>query len=419
MLELSFSDRVVPGDVLAHLSVSDAGHAVRCRLVGQSAGNHVRVETVSLPAGDAAELAVDLSPGLVGAAGPLGMATAYHATVPLTRVLAAVEMAASAPTRGRPSLRLLFSSTVDPVDLKRVVSVDPPVPFTVTGDDQTAVLNGDFRSGTRYTVRLAGPPADVPAADRVRFPRPGTLSAFVPDVGRDCWLDADQGYLSTAGRRALVARVVNVDRVRVTVTRVYDDNLVAWRNATDRRTYGITPGDYGRPAAERTIACPGPRNERHDVPIRLDQLLPPTMARSGVWLVGVAPAAGAAGDDAADDASADDDGAGRAAGRWYAGSRTAALVTLSDIGLTSKRTRDGLVAWATSLRTAAPLAGVAVRAYSDKNQLLATALTDADGLARLSDLHPAAGEAVAVLLADSAVPTAPPPNRPSSLPGPN
>ncbi len=42
-----------------------------------------------------------------------------------------------------------------------------------------------------------------------------------------------------------------------------------------------------------------------------------------------------------------------------------------------------------------------MRAYTDKNQLLGTATTGPDGLARLADFHPAPGETAAVVLADA------------------
>jgi uncharacterized protein YfaS (alpha-2-macroglobulin family) len=406
VLELSFSDRVVPGDVLAHLAVTGPdGRGVGCHLFGQAAGDKVRVQTDRVPTDPAGgNLRVELSPGLVGAAGPLGLGEPYETTVTLTRVLSATQMTARTPTRGQASLTINFTGEVDFEPLRRVLSVEPAVPFSLSSEGSSAELTGPFRPGTRYTVRIADPPKDVVAADRPLYPRPGTLAAFVPDAGRDCWFDTDEGYLSTDGNRTLVAHVVNVDQLRVTVTRVYDDNLVAWRNVYHGYSSEAGVDLFARPAAERTIDCPGPKNDRRDVPIKLDDLLPPTLARSGVWMFNVEPAK--RGDGERD--------------RYYYNSRTSAVVTLSDIGLTAKRTRGGLVAWATSLRAARPMAGVRVRAYSDKNQLLGTATTGDDGLARIDRIEPGPGEVVAVLLADlpgdATDPTTGPTTRPTTQP---
>ncbi len=388
VIELAFSDRVAPGDVLAHLVARQAdGRGVRCHLFGQSAGDVVQLRTDFLPIaanGSVADLLIDLSPGLVGAAGPLGLDQPFHATVPLAHALAATGLSGESPTRGRPSLTLALNGEADTAALRQVLSVDPPVPFALSDGYRGITLTGDFKPGARYTVTLADPPRGTAAGDRNRYPRPGSMSTFMPDVGTDCWFDADQGYLSTAGNRALVAHAINVDRMRVTATRVYDDNLVAWRNNADRYRYGNSSevDPFARPAGDRNISCPGPRNVRRDVRLSLDDLLSPALARTGAWRITLwSPTAEGAGDATSE--------------------RASAVVTLSDVGLTAKRTRDGLVAWATSLRDAAPLAGVRVRAFTDKSELLGTATTDADGLARLSGLHPAPGESVAVLLADT------------------
>ena len=383
VIELTFTDRVAPGDVLAHLVATRSdGRGVACHLLGQATGPIVRLRTGPLVADEnASSLAVTISPGLVGAAGPLGLDQPYHATIPLTRSLAATGLTAANPTRGRPRLSLSFNGAVDAESLRPILSIDPPVPFSFAEQYDGVSLIGDFRPNTRYTVTLAAPPPGSTG----RYPRPATLAAFVPDVGSDCWLDTDQGYLSTAGNRTLLAHVVNVDGLHVTVTRVYDDNLVAWRNAVGRDRSEDEVDAFARPAADRRIGCPGPRNARRDVHLSLDDLLPATLSRSGAWRVTIEPAHRDA---------ADADGEPSTTGG------ASAVVSLSDVGLTAKRTRDGLVAWATSLRAAAPLAGVRVRAYSDKNQLLGVATTGSDGLARLSDVHPAPGESVAVLLGD-------------------
>ncbi len=381
VVELAFTDRVAPGDVLAHLAVTrTGGYGVACHLLGQATGNVVRVRTDPLPVaadGDAGALTITLSPGLIGAAGPLGLARPFVAEVPLERSLAAVELTASSPTRGRPALSLSFNGEVDAAALRPVLSLDPPVPFTLAGTYQGVQLSGDFHPGTRYTVKISAPPPGT----RGRYPRPGALAAFVPDLGRDCWFDADQGYLSTAGTRTLIAHVVNVNRLHVTVTRVYDDNLVAWRNDADRDRYSYRESAdtdaFARPAADRRVDCPGRQNDRRDVRLSLDDLLPP----------GPAPQRRVA-------------GVGRA-GRRRVGPHGLGRrhpVRRRPDGQTDghRRRRLGHLP-----PLGQPLAGVRVRAYTDKNQLLDSATTGPDGLARLINLRPAPGESVAVLLADA------------------
>ena len=66
--------------------------------------------------------------------------------------------------------------------------------------------------------------------------------------------------------------------------------------------------------------------------------------------------------------------------RWTSDS---CVVAVTDLGLCAKRERDGYLVWVSSLARALPVEGVAVAARSYNNQLLAAAVTDGRGLARL------------------------------------
>jgi len=402
VLELRFNDRVAPGDVLQHLRVTDpAGKAINCELVGQAADRIVRVRTGAIPAalvndnqenGSQTQIGVHLSSGLSGLSGPLGIAADQTLSVPLGRRLSATGIEASSPASGQPELRLSFNNPIDIATVKEVLSIDPPVPFTCSTDlNSQVVLTGDFKPGTRYTVILAAGPAGTDAA---RYPRPARLAAFVGDRERRVWLDNDEGYLSTKGNRTLMAHAMNVDQVHLAVTRVYDDNLVAWRNASAQRRWTEIDA-FARPLVERTIHLPAQKNVQCDLPIELDDLLPPDAQRDGVYRVSVELNRQNTG---ADEESNDDD---QSEGFH---SSTSSLVTLSDIGLTGKRTRDGIVVWAVSLRSAEPMAGVRARVYSDKNQFLGEATTGTDGVATIQHVQPANGESAAVLLADQLPP---------------
>jgi uncharacterized protein YfaS (alpha-2-macroglobulin family) len=401
ILELRFNDRVAPGDVLQHLRVTDPnGKQINCELAGQAADRIVRVRTDTIPStvgtdkdanGAQTQIAVHLSSGLAGLSGPLGIADDQTVSVALNRRLTATGIDASAPARGQPELRLSFNNAVDIATLKEVLSVDPPVPFTCsTNWNSQVVLTGDFKPGTRYTAILAAPPAGT---DLARYPRPARLAAFVGDRDRGVWLDNDEGYLSSKGNRTLIAHTMNVDQVHLAVTRVYDDNLVAWRNATTRRRW-TDISSFDRPLAERTIHLPAQKNLQHDLPVELDDLLPIDGQRDGVYRVSIEMSRQNTG---AEEQTDDDDSEG------YSTSASS-LITLSDIGLTAKRTRDGLVVWAVSLRTAEPMAGVRARVYSDKNQLLGEATTGTDGIATIQHVEPVNGESVAVVLADQLPP---------------
>ncbi len=78
------------------------------------------------------------------------------------------------------------------------------------------------------------------------------------------------------------------------------------------------------------------------------------------------------------------------------------MITLSDIGITAKQGRGAVSVWATSLRTANPLEKVRMRLYSNKNQPIGEAVTNAEGLARIEIAQAGPGEKPSVILADMA-----------------
>lgn len=396
VIELHFSDRVAPGDVLQHLKLTTAdGHAVRCQLHGEAAGKIVRVITDAIPAArshDEATLSLRVTPGLIGLAGPLGIAGDQQTTISLGRSTFAIDLKGWAPARGQAYLLLNFNNDVDVLAVKEILSIDPPTPFTVESRGNGIRLLGDFHPGTRYTAKLAAAPQ---GADRAKYPRPAQLATFVADRGAGLWFESEQGYLSSAGNRTLVVHTVNIDVVQVSITRMYDNNLVAWRNAVDRERWSGTD-DYSRPLAERTIKLPVRKNAQQDVRLSLDELLPTDAPRDGVYRVAVNPSSKDI--DPSDSSDGDDESYEY---RRYNNGAASAVVTLSDIGLTAKQTRDGLVAWTTSLRTAAPLANVRVRLFSNKNQTLGEAISNADGIATISGVHPAKDETPALALADT------------------
>src|SRR5205814_3687853 len=136
---------------------------------------------------------------------------------------------------------------------------------------------------------------------------------------------------------------------------------------------------YAEPLAERVIHLPHKKNEKQDVRISIDEILPHgAEANDGAYRVELVSKTKPSTDDDYDG----DDFPGRY-GRRYGGGGSAAwtVVTLSDLGVSAKCGRNSATAWVTSLSTAKPVAGVRVRVFSNKNQPLGEASTNPDGLA--------------------------------------
>jgi uncharacterized protein YfaS (alpha-2-macroglobulin family) len=392
VLEIEFNDEVIPAEALSHVSVTSSdGHAVAFHPHGEAAGRIVSVMTDPVPAASAqnagAYVRVQVSPGLTGRSGPLGLADAYQCNLPIATELVATEASAYLADHSRAVLSVRFNNPLDLSILKPLISVEPSIPFTLSGGASEVELHGAFQPATRYAIKIAKAPTGV---RKSACPRPDTLSVYVPDVEPSFWFEHEEGYLGTQGNRTILAHAVNVTDLRASAYRVYDNNLVAWRNAHHR--YWQSTEGYSRPIATRALHLSRQKNITQDVRISLEELLPADAPRDGVYVINLGSTQATGTEDQDDEE----------ARHHFVGDEHSVVVTLSDTGLTAKRGRTALTVWATSLRSARPLSGVRVRVYSNKNQLLGEGLTDGDGCATITPQASATGEEPSVILADRA-----------------
>jgi uncharacterized protein YfaS (alpha-2-macroglobulin family) len=379
IIGLEFDDSVSADQVLKHVSLSAENREVRASLYGSPEGKVVRLITdLSTRDTRIENLKLHLEPGLSGASGPLAMEATLDRTIALARTLDATHLEAQSPGDEQARLILSFNGPVDPTVLRAQLKIDPETKYTIANSYDGVALSGDFKPATRYTLILAPPPA---GSDPTRYPKAGVLSVFVPDKTPSVWLEHDEGYLGSKGNRTVLAHAVNVPGVNVEIYRVYDNNLVNWRNR-EGRSYDRELDNYAKPVATKTITLSGARNKQEDVRIALDELVPDG-ARDGVYQIQLSF-----------------ENKEENSRYYYYRNRASAIVTLSDIGLVAKTTHDGACVWAVSLADAKPLEGVRVRLFSSKNQPLGEANTDANGIARLTHGKLAEGESPAVVLAD-------------------
>ena len=382
VIELQFNDDVLPADLTAHLSLRDFnGKPLPFRPHGDAIGHTVRVLTDPVPTTPPQEhdprIVVQVSPGLAGRGGPLGLSERFETALPIGAQMAATgvhvfDSAGDAP----PTLCVTFNNPIDRDVIEPLLSIDPKVPFTLTRgyQDNTLNLHGDFAPATRYAIKIA-------RSNTRKSPRPDTLSVYVPDRSPSLNFEHREGYLGSAGNRTVLAHAVNLTNIRATVTRIYDNNLVVWRNT--RPDAGAL--DY--PIATREIKLPPLKNKMQEIRLSLDDLLPSDAPRDGVYLLKL---------ESYSPSISRSVGEEQYIRLW----QDMSLVTLSDIALTAKQGRTAVTVWVTSLRTAEPLARVRVRLYSGKNQRIGEAETDSNGLATFPVAPPAEGEEPSVILAD-------------------
>ena len=301
------------------------------------------------------------------------------------------------------SIRVHFSAPVDLAVLRPAISVEPAVAFTINPNGAHEVLlNGPFKAATRYAVKISQRSENQ---DSKVVPRGGVCTVFLPDRPADVWFDHGSGFLSSSGSRRITVHAINVAQLTVTISKLYDSNLVVWRNLQDQhssfgrrrryQTQDTSIDNQGRVVGTKQIALTTQKNQEQQRDLSLDELLPSEMRSDGVFRIDVAGKAvgGLVGGLVGGEVDSD------YADESFMPSATT-LLTLSDVALTVKHSANELVVWATSLHSAKPLNAVHVRAFTGENQLAAEAVTDESGIAHLPGAS-ADGHPVQIVLADS------------------
>jgi alpha-2-macroglobulin len=384
-LQLRFNYPVRPADVVAKLRVLANNKAVEAKLVAAAAGLTDEV-TVALPSlgiyeseSNPVPVSIRVAAGLPvpGAVGQTDTEQALEigTEVPPRDALNVTEMTASF-AQGQGRLNVFLTQPVVTDDVPALLTLSPAVPFTVRPLDNGFQLVGDFAAGKSYDVTLSGNLRGTFGTTLGQEVRQ-TVS-FGTEPPRVAFADETRLYLGAAGARNLALNLAGVRRVRVTVTKVYETNIQRFLSAEE---------DYGwDDEATSNYSGEGGEQEYEDHSYRYydtdavgDVLLSRTVdvkamprqgnarllhlslqelefgsAMKGMYVIRVRDTER----------------------RWLQASQ---LVVVSDIGLVARQSRGGLLVIASSVKTAEPLAGVEIAAYSKNNQVVARGKTAADG----------------------------------------
>ncbi|WP_372622991.1 alpha-2-macroglobulin family protein [Falsiroseomonas sp.] len=245
------------------------------------------------------------------------------------------------------------------------ITADPALPgMAVTKEgDAICVAGLPWGERTRLTLR-----AGMPGEDGLRVMRDATFNVAMPNRGPRIVFDSRSFILPRGQQPRLGVATVNVTQMALRVARVTERNLVNltrdWRPGEQMESWlasGLAE-ETGRLVWEGRVALPEAepnRLTRHALPLP-EALL---TAGPGMYVLHAVPADGAR-------------------GRYRAESAVAVLVT--DLGITAWRGAGGLAAQVRGFSDAAPKPGVRVALLARNNDILAEAVSGADGLVRFN-----------------------------------
>lgn len=382
-LNAVFNYNVRPADLRPRLRLKVNGQAVPFEVVAAEPDRVVGIRPMQ-PVAPGGVVQLEVAPGLKPVGGGKGTAgkLSAEAPVPDPQQLQVRELTGSL-LNGEPVVTVL---TNQPIPLEMVqghVRVSPEVPFSVEALETGFVLRGGFEVGKTYTVSLTDAYGSLGGRQQEAFSQAVSFGDERPSISFASGGEKAM-YLGAQGLRNLGLRLNEVDKVKVSIYKVYANNIREMLKAGEQYGYesdsdeGDEGGsyedgeyvdrsyryynteDFGNLLSERTYTTSGlaKAGAMRLLHLSLDELEFGSQMK-GLYVVRVQDTERT----------------------WLQVSK---IVAVSDLGVVVKRDANGgAMVFVNSLRTARPVGGAAVRFISQNNQVMFTGATNAGGVAML------------------------------------
>ena len=378
-----FNYPVRPADLRPRLRLSQGGRPVAFTLTAAEPDKTLGL-TINQEIKPDQPLQFEVAAGLKAVAGsqPTTAPLQAEAEVPSQQTLQVRELTGQV-LDGKAVVTLLTNQPVSVPDIQPLLKVTPAVPFEIEALESGLLLRGGFEVGKTYQVTLdPGVRGALGGQLAEKFDQAVSFGDSQPSIE---FASADKAmYLQANGNRNLALRLNEVENVEVTVAKVYASNVQDLLRG--EKQYGYDNDDEGEIRDENDEYVD--RSYRYyDLENRGDVLFTRRYATAGLSKVN--------GQRLLNLSLKDLEFSGPLKGlyvvrvqdtehQWL---RQDKLVALTDLGLIAKQGVGGnAVVFLNSLRTARPVSGATVRFISTNNQLMGTATSNGQGVARLDSV---------------------------------
>lgn len=377
LVTLTFNYPVDPVVVSQLSSVSLGGKATEFTLKSNTASENVTylIDNIPLDRVETMPVSVEINPGLSC------LNSDYHTTGKITRSVSVpspgqLEISQVLPEyeNSESFIHVYTNQAVDATEIKEHIKLDPQLPFTIRPVYNGFIIGGDFSSGTAYQVTitknmkgLLGGFLNSDYSTSLSF---GEMEPSISFVSQKAM------YLSSRGSKNIAVRISSLPQVRVTIWKIYENNIQHFlKNNRYTDSWYDDEGEYntgGYNYSVYEISDFGDKimdkvYQTRDLAVSngtklLNLNFDETGAYHGVYLIQVA----------SDDR------------QWLSDTR---LIAVSDIGMIVKQGENDVYVFLNSILSTQPLEGVKVSLVSNNNQVMMTARSDRDGVAKFSEIR--------------------------------
>ena len=354
-LRLNFNAPVSPSRLSGFLSVlNEENKPLQYRILGGAPSSSLNVSLSIGAVSKPTKLRVKLASGLTGQTGNLGLEEDVIRTVVLRPTLLVSSLFAR-----ESGIVIDTNFSIDPAQAKDFIQLEPPVPFRIDSIYEGRIqLCGEMKPRDRFVVTLKkGLPSK---SDGLVLAEAYQQAVIMPDLAPLISFPVPGTFLSPSGGGRLPLELRNVNKIKVELWRLYENNLPFVLRPRESYYYdGYSNGDasfqkdLARRIYSKDYTLSLPLNETIRRSLSLEEL---AGGLRGLFLLSVS---------------------NQDKSYW---DETSQIVNLSDMGLVVRLWEDGALAWVNTLSTTQPLEGATVRIYSQTNQVLAEGLTDAEGV---------------------------------------
>ena len=262
------------------------------------------------------------------------------------------------------TLTITANQDVVEANIRNYIEISPSVSYTVNVEGRKIYVKSEkFDIGKKYTINIKeGLSGTLGGKLKYEYTEEISFGKLDPEVKI---LNRKAEYLSGKGLKNLEVRIVSVPKVRVTIKKVYKNNLLSYLSS--RSYYDNYYDDYYYYDGPREVGNLGDVVYEKEI---ATTLLPVSNSgrllnldfedkignHDGVYVVEV-----------------------RSLDNYWLKARK--IVSISDIGLIAKRGKDNLYIFANSIQSAKPLSGVKLEITGKNNQVLGNIETSKNGFA--------------------------------------
>ncbi|HKR06329.1 MAG TPA: alpha-2-macroglobulin [Bacteroidia bacterium] len=375
MVNIGFNYRVEPGEISRLMKISANKKEMPFTMVTNSIDYTmvIKVDGLQKELAGKTEIELKIEKGMRCAD-----AEKYITTSPLSFTQAVPSLAKLEITQVQPNnsdnaetfIEVNTNQAVEMEGIQKLISIKPAVQFKVEEVASGFLVKGIFESGKSYELniskKLKGILGGEMANDHLSLVPFGELNPSVSFASK-------KGiYLSAKSSKKVGINIVNLPKIHLTVTKIYENNILQYMSRNRySRYYGDGEDDYGFNYGDYNLEQMG------DVVMDQDYETKDLPDLNGTKLLSV---------DFDDHSNFKGVYLIRAASKNDYYLRANKLVSVSDIGIITKQADDEIYVFANSIMNMDPMSGVKINFVSTNNQVLHSAVTNADGVAVFSNI---------------------------------